>query len=67
MNGLVGVGVGVVVVLGLSIVAPSAAPTPGASEEAAAAAHPCPDNPEYGKTVARTNPRLFRAALKITF
>jgi len=28
---------------------------------------PCSDNPNYRKTIIRTNPRLFRAALKITF
>jgi hypothetical protein len=28
---------------------------------------PCSDNPDYNKTGQRNNPRLFRAALKITF
>jgi TonB dependent receptor len=28
---------------------------------------PCPDNPNYRKVIVRTNPRLFRAAVKITF
>ncbi len=27
----------------------------------------CPDNPDYGKIVSRTNPRLLRVALKVTF
>ena len=30
-------------------------------------ATPCTDNPDYLKTSVRTNPRLLRAALKITF
>jgi len=28
---------------------------------------PCSDNPDYRKATSRTNPRLFRAALKISF
>jgi hypothetical protein len=28
---------------------------------------PCPDNPDYRKSIIRTNPRLFRAAFKVTF
>src|SRR5207237_306258 len=28
---------------------------------------PCPDNTEYRKVISRTNARLFRAAIKITF
>ena len=34
---------------------------PGAAQQV------CPDNPDYGKIVSRTNPRLLRVALKVTF
>jgi outer membrane receptor protein involved in Fe transport len=30
-------------------------------------ATPCSDNPNYRKNIIRTNPRLFRVALKVTF
>ena len=33
----------------------------------ATASAPCTDNPDYGKATARTNPRLLRVALKVTF
>ena len=33
----------------------------------ATASGPCTDNPDYGKATARTNARLLRVALKVTF
>ncbi len=40
---------------------------PGEGTCPAAAAQVCPDNPDYGKIVTRTAPRLLRVALKVTF
>ncbi len=40
---------------------------PGTGNCPATASGPCPDNIDYFKTIQRTNPRLLRAALKITF
>jgi hypothetical protein len=40
---------------------------PGTSNCPATASGPCTDNPDYLKAAARTNPRLLRVALKVTF
>jgi outer membrane receptor protein involved in Fe transport len=40
---------------------------PGTGNCPAASSTPCADNQDYFKTVSRGNPRLLRAALKITF
>ncbi len=40
---------------------------PGTGTCAASATAPCSDNPDFLKTVVRTNPRLLRVALKVTF
>src|SRR5262245_30911193 len=40
---------------------------PGTGSCPAAATAPCADNPDFGKEVFQTNPRLLRVALKVTF
>jgi hypothetical protein len=40
---------------------------PGTGTCAASAGAPCTDNPDFLKSVAQTNPRLLRVALKVTF
>jgi len=40
---------------------------PGVGTCPAVAVAPCTDNPDYGKITTRNNPRLFRAAIKVTF
>ena len=40
---------------------------PGTGNCAATATAPCADNPDFGKEVFQTNPRLLRVALKVTF
>ena len=40
---------------------------PGTGSCPASATAPCSDNPDYGKATRFTNPRLVRAALKISF
>ncbi len=40
---------------------------PGVGTCAASATAPCSDNPDYLKTTVQNNPRLLRAAIKVTF
>ena len=40
---------------------------PGTGNCAATASAPCADNPDFGKEVFQTNPRLLRVAIKVTF
>ena len=40
---------------------------PGEGTCSAAATSPCPDNPDYLKSTIQNNPRLLRAAIKVTF